>query len=236
MQRTITLVVLVISLALGACGDSTDPAAYFPTDTGLRWTYQIRRTTMDGTAEQLYFVENYGNRQLSPELDAHVQRTFEGNRYYYHRGRRGWTRVAVQGVAEEQVRITPEPWLLIPAEPILGSTWQQPTITRVLEKTGPPQVTLFRIQAQLPVTYKVAAVSDVVTVPAGRFARCLRIEGEGSLSTNVGNYIGTTSISLRSTDWYAPGVGLVKSELTESTSSDALNHGALTIELRDLRK
>ena len=73
-----------------------------------------------------------------------------------------------------------------------------------------------------------------VVVPAGRFDECLLVSGHGTTTADVGNYLGRTEIKVSTEDWFAPGVGLVKSIRTELTSSDALNFGRLSMELRAL--
>lgn len=73
-------------------------------------------------------------------------------------------------------------------------------------------------------------------VPPGRFDECFLVSGHGTTTTDVGNYIGRAEIEISTEDWFAPGVGLVKSIRTERTSLDALNFGRLSMELRALEK
>jgi hypothetical protein len=231
----IGLVLLLLS-GLCACTAGSDDTHYFPTEPGWRWTYRMQRTTMDGSSSQLYYVEGRGAAAIGTTVPSFEQRTFDGNRYYYQRTPHGLVRVAVQGVADPAPRFAESPWQVFPAELRPGVEWRQPTQTKVLEKTGPPQITLFRVNTAIPVTYRVETFDDVVEVPAGRFSNCMRIDGHGSLTTNIGNYVGITTVDITVRDWYAPGVGLVKSDLVETTTSAALNRGSLRLELSELRQ
>jgi hypothetical protein len=53
---------------------------------------------------------------------------------------------------------------------------------------------------------------------------------------DVGNYIGRTTIEVRTTDWFAPAVGLVLSERVERTGASALDFGRVTLTLDRWRR
>ena len=115
----------------------------------------------------------------------------------------------------------------------IDTSWEQSTMTHLLKKTGPPQKTEFKIIAKVPLEVKIESLTDEVNVPAGQFKGCLRITMEGSTMKNAGNYVGLTLVNVRQTNWYAPGIGLVKMERTETTRSDALDKGSLLVELTE---
>ncbi len=235
-KRILLSVLLIALAACGTGGDEMDD--YFPTESGKRWTYRLTRTTMDGTRVQPYYVEHRGPVLLAGRADLVLeQRTFDGNRYFFARDpARGWLRIGAQIATDEAPRWAAEPWLVLPASLDVGRSWQQMTPVRVLEKTGPPQETLFRVQVSLPVEYRIAARDDRVEVPAGSFHGCLRIEGRGSISTHLGNYLGLGSVTVESTAWFAPGVGLIKQRLVERTNRPALDHGEMHLELTQLNR
>ncbi|HAZ60546.1 MAG TPA: hypothetical protein DCY89_03115 [Gammaproteobacteria bacterium] len=229
----------VVLLSLAACGPGGDEVdRYFPTESGLRWTYRLTRTTMDGSQVRPYYVEHRGPVLVAGRADSVLeQRTFDGNRYFFARDpTRGWLRLGAQSATDEAPRWAVEPWLVLPASLDVGRSWQQLTPVRVLEKTGPPQETLFRVQVSLPVEYRLAARDERVEVPAGSFSGCLRIEGRGSISTHLGNYLGLGSVTVESTAWFAPGVGLVKQRLVERTNRPALDRGEMQLELTRLNR
>lgn len=227
-------ILALLAPLLVACGDADGlPDNYFPTEPGMRWAYHLTRTTMDGTRVQPYYVEHRGPALIRGWTEPlEERRTFDGNRYFYQRTPAdGWMRMAVQSAADADPRPLAEPWRVLPARIAVGEVWRQTTPVRVLERTGPPQETLFRVQASLPANYRIVAIDDRVEVPAGVFTRCLRIEGKGSISMHLGNYLGLGSVELHSIEWYAPGVGLVRQSLRERTNRQALDRGEMLLEL-----
>ena len=104
-------------------------------------------------------------------------------------------------------------------------------MTRIPKKTEPPQKTEFQIVAEVPVTSRVEATDDTINVPAGLFHGCVRIRMQGYAYKNAGNYIGVNIVSVNETSWYAPGIGLIKMVREETTESQALDKGKMTIEL-----
>jgi hypothetical protein len=86
---------------------------------------------------------------------------------------------------------------------------------------------------RVPVTvrYAVAATNETVTVPAGTFTNCVRINGHGSAITRVNMGQNFGHIDVVHTDWYAPGVGLIRSERKETSDSAYLKPGSAVQEL-----
>ena len=123
---------------------------------------------------------------------------------------------------------------LLPADVSLGATWRQSEHTQVLENTGSPWETLFRIVEPVSIDYVVESNEASVRVPAGEFNNCIKVRGSGKTNVDVGNYIGRTLISIEVENWYAKGVGLIKSIRKEITTSEALDYGELRYELEDL--
>ena len=83
----------------------------------------------------------------------------------------------------------------------------------------------------MPLDLSIESLDDTITVPAGQFSKCMRIKMTGSAYKNAGNYVGLTLVNVEQTNWYSPGVGLVKLERLETTQSAALDKGTLSIEL-----
>lgn len=220
-------------LALTACSGAR--VSYYPLDPGLWWHYRITRTTMDGTAVQTHIVRNLHARTVQG-AEMVPRETPDGVEVLYQANERGVFRTGVRAIDSDTDHVDAVPRLVLPANPVPGTTWRATTRTAVLEKTGPPQETLYRILVEMPMQYVVENADDVVDVPAGRYERCLRVRGRASTNASVGNYIGTTTVTIESLDWFAPGVGLVRSERVESTSNQALDAGRYAMELVAFRR
>ena len=89
------------------------------------------------------------------------------------------------------------------------------------------------LQMGMPVmlTYRISSQNESVTVPAGRFEHCIKVTGAGSTTVPVDRATAKAPVTVEHADWYAPGVGLVKSVRREHSESVFLQDGEFTLEL-----
>lgn len=233
-RRCLCLLIGLGWLPLGGC-DRDQAAEYLPLEPWVWWHYRIERTTMDGTRLQKFFLRNLPARDVDGRSVV-VRQSMDGAELLLSLTSEGVARIGVRRPEEDAPRLDPSPRLVLPSSLEVGRQWRALTRTTVLEKTGPPQETLYRIAIELPMDYVIESLEDTVSVPAGRFAGCVRVRGRAATNAAVGNYIGTADIRVESTDWYAPGVGLVKSERKETTSSPALDAGRYVMELVEIKR
>lgn len=219
--------VLLLALLAG-CGAQNEE--YFPLAPGMRWDYAVTRATMDGVRHQRHRVVNLRAVRLD-RLLAVPRLSGAGHIRYYARGAGGVVHLATRLRGDVDPTRHHPPRTVLPPVPVPGTRWHAPTRTVALERTGPPQRTLYRLQIEVPMDYVVAEDGAIVHVPAGRFERCLRVDGRGSARTDARNYVGLTEVEVVTRDWYAPGVGLVRAERHERTASAALSAGSLLLEL-----
>jgi hypothetical protein len=205
-------------------------STYFPLEEGLKWRYQVTKTTRDGVRQQKYIYISLDDRIVEGQTVS-VRKSVDGSLFYYRETEAGILYVGKEiqsGVARKFLR--DEHYILrYPLQ--LRKQWQDTTTTKLLVKTGPPQKTVFRIDAKIPLKVLIDTLDETIVVPAGIFHHCIKISKQGSEFKDAGNYIGRTIIRVKETSWYAPGVGLVKSIREETTESQALDKGQLIIEL-----
>lgn len=211
-------------------GCSKNEISYFPLNKGFKWQYDVALINRDGLSNQKYILNNLGKSKLNGE-EVYLRRSLDDSLLYYTVSDEG---IFYKGNINSQ-NINPEfkenYQLVIPGELSVGVKWEESTTTKLLQKTGPPQKTVFKIIARVPLDVKIESLSETVIVPAGRFENCLKISMEGFVFKDAGNYIGLTMISVEQTNWYAPGIGLVKMERLETTERKALDKGTLLVEL-----
>jgi hypothetical protein len=115
-----------------------------------------------------------------------------------------------------------------------GSRWRAPASTVLLTRR-------FLYSKALPLTigidldYAVEAAGDTVRVAAGRFTNCLRIGASGHTTVTTAGDQSTLDVSVELTEWYAPGVGLVKSVRSERAGEERAGNSRLSSELEYFR-
>lgn len=222
------LFVLAGTVLLAACTRSTPD--YFPLQPGRYWQYHIHKETMKYPEDLKLTVRGLPPAQFEGRM---VERRIVNDRFiqFFARETRGIVRVAT-ALPEAAAAVPdspPEPVLMLPLE--AGREWTQQSTTRVLEVVVDPFRTHVNIREPVLMTYRIAALNATVTVPAGRYTGCVQVK-----STGMGHYKGWSAIlpadiSVEQDDWYAPGVGLVKSHRIERTTSIVVPRGEYLQEL-----
>lgn len=224
------LCLLLVLLLLTACGKGTGDGAYFPLTPGSQWQYRVERTTMDGTRQLRHALSAVGPAANEP-ADLRARVTLDGQRYVYRTNDDGTYRIAVERRHGPRSVDDGTQQMVMPRQPTLDQQWSGRSATAVLESSAAPWETLFRVQVPIEMRFRVTDLDAEVSTPAGDFARCLVIEGQGQADSDLGNGVGPTHIDVSTREWYAPGVGLVRMERHESSSAKALSAGALVMEL-----
>jgi uncharacterized protein DUF3108 len=230
MTREIYFV--VVSLLLFCVSCSKNENSYFPLSKGYKWQYDVTLITRDGLSKQKYILNNLGEGQLEGK-PVYLRQSLDDTILYYSVSDEGiyyLGNIDSQSIEHEFIE---DIQLVIPKPLTVGTEWEQTTITKLLKKTGPPQKTVFEIFAKVPLEVKVESLTETVTVAAGNFQNCMKITMSGFEFKNAGNYIGLTMVSVEQTNWYAPGVGLIKMERIETTQRKALDKGSLSLELAE---
>ena len=227
-KRFIPVSILLICILAGCDRDKRD--FYFPLAEGQYWRYVMSYKTMDGTFKGIYAAENLKQTRKNEEL-LYVRKLLDGSLNYFRITAEGIVLVAREKTVNLKTEYTEEGHYIFHFPLQVGTEWHDSTISKALIKTGPPQKTEFHIVAEIPVMASIASMTDTVRVPAGTFEKCMRVNIVGDAFTNAGNYVGLTVVKINETNWYAPGVGLVKSVRHESTKSKALDQGEILLEL-----
>lgn len=226
------LFLMLLCLLCVSC--TSDENSYFPLNKAYKWQYNVTLSTKDGLLNQKYILNNLGEGELDGE-SVYLRQLLNGTRLYYSVSEEG---IYYLGNLDSQ-DITPEFYedkqLVLPDLLVVGAGWEQTTITKLLKKTGPSQKTVLEVIVEIPLEVNVESLGETVVVAAGRFEKCLKITMSGSIFKNAGDYIGLTLINVEQTNWYAPGVGLVKMERLETTQRKVLDKGSLLIELAEFQ-
>ena len=212
-----------------AAGDS-----YFPLRPGWQWEYALHITTADGASRARYFLTNLQPYRIGGTVTM-PRRTPAGETYFYVEDAGGVQRVA-ELMAGQALKTYAAPQTVLQYPPAAGARWQAKTRTAVLQVISHTEGKLFRVEAPLMLNYVVDSTDDTVTVPAGRFVHCLRVQAQGKTIADLRRHLGVIEVRVSSTQWYAPGVGLVKAERREVAPFSTLPAGEYDMELAALRR
>lgn len=223
-----TLSVIAACLVVFAC--ASDDQAYYPLTSGYWWYYAVTQTILGDAQEHRYIVKNLGPGSLSGE--AVVARASQhGATDYLRRQGTLIERIARRG-ADGTLRSDDPPHVVLPRDRAVGATWRVESSLALIEsRTFASQDRVIMRRKSVTLQKTISAVDDTVTEPRGTFAHCLRIDGKGvtSIVTDRGNT--QAVVTVRTREWFAPGIGLVKIERTERSDSPFLKDGEQTYEL-----
>lgn len=187
----------------GACAEPEPSRTdYFPTHPGYQWEYDISRKTpiLLEPVLQKSIVLN-----LKAETRAGVRRY---PKRYANGGKRFFTKSAT-GVWHDGTGENGRAQLIAyPPEP--GTEWSAPSRLYLFDLPKKLDEGRKLISRDLTLDYAIASRDETVEVPAGRFSDCLRIDAVGFLDLPRRLMLGIKIIKVKQTEWYAPGVGLIK--------------------------
>lgn len=218
---------ILATLTTVACNENVPD--YFPLKKGQSWTYEIVMEGVRGHEVQKSFVTNLGSLNLDGQVLS-ARLLHNGQTHYYKNKADGLARVATKKPEDELY------WEAAPSYlfhyPLVPSTgWHQE------EKTFLLQLRLFNadVNAKIPMLmyYRIESMDETVKVPAGVFTDCMKVTGRGKTSIRGRFSEGFIELTVETLDYFAPGVGLVKSERLETSSHPRLEGGEYVKELQD---
>lgn len=227
MRKAIMLFAACVLLA--ACSDKPQPN-YFPLNEGYRWQYRINESNPLVNRRLPLSMENLGSR-MRDGVRYWLRRSSEGNEY--------WLRIDGEGVQRSGSRswlgglpALEEAQTVLPSSLTIGAEWNAQTRPYILERAIPFRERFTQDDSKnIELRMRLASDDEVVEVPAGRFEHCLRVEGQGRLFVLADARIGASEVPITHTEWYAPGVGLVKLVRIEALKTEQIVGGEVTLEL-----
>ena len=254
------LLLILASLGLASCQPQTEPSDYFPLRSGLQWEYAVwhqptkpdSSDASDGPTFRssdtpalhqpilpaVFRIETLGSTDVAalsaqPSQQAWIRRTSLGTDYYLQPREDGIYRVAKRTLVELTPRIDARPRLVMPL-PVQEQTsriWSSISMPYLLQSVINPEG-MKADTLSFPMTYRIVSLNETVEVPAGRFERCLLIEGQTELTLYADPLKGDLTIPITTREWYAAGVGLIKLERDEPIHTEIFVGGKLTMALQ----
>lgn len=208
--------------------------SYFPLAAGWEYGYRTELHT-EGTAPEVlrWTATNLPPRTLGG-IAATPQLHQDGRILFYAADAEGVRLVGFEKRGEDAVADAPGQYVLkYPLK--AGTTWRAPGRTALLTER-------FLYSKALPINigidldYTVEKTDDNVRVPAGHFFDCVKVTASGQTTVNTGDNQRTLNVIVEVTEWYAPGVGLVKSTRTEKAGEERAGNARMVSELEYAKK
>jgi hypothetical protein len=217
---------------LAGCGAKAPGADLFPLESGHRWTYELRTEWEDQRVErETRMFENLGGDDSLFDGKAFLRRSDAGMDYWLRADDTGVFRVASRSLVQAEPERDEARRYVLKAPLAAGTSWSAPTVPYLLQRRQgfPPEVR--HSAPPVPMNYVIEALAEKVETRAGRFEGCLRVQGKAALKLFADPVAGWKDLPLLTTEWYCPGVGLVKLQREEHPESPMLLGGTVTMEL-----
>ena len=218
-------------LVLAACSGAPD-TPYFPLAAGQRWTYELHEANPLGEKTETFEITSAGPRERDGET-YWLRRNSLGTEYWLKLVDGNIVRSALRTTVELEPRNDAVPRTVLPVAPKLGDSWEQPSQPFILERAVPfRERFLHHDSVRFTLAMKVTAVDEEVTVPAGTFKHCIKAEGDALIHVLADPRLGGSEVVIRHTEWYAPGIGLIKLERSEPLETTQIVGGEVTMALQ----
>lgn len=226
-RKLVALALVTAAAVFGVRAESGPARNLFPTTPGLWWYYATDTKVLDEHRNQRLFIANVAfdghtllqRRQGVWDHLYAIGSTAVEHRAYLNRESGG------REVREAEA-------VLLPIPAAQGATWAFKSRLRLIETYA------FSIEERLTSRYvpvemeaRIEANDDTVAVPAGRYAHCVRVNAIGKTQVPVDQGRRKVEVAVTQTEWYAPGVGLVKTRRVERANSPFLKDGEYLQEL-----
>ena len=217
------LTLVSICATLTACSSSDQDL--FPLQSGVWRYYETTTHILDDIKSQRIIAgiaerSNTDNGQIfilrqAPNKDAYLQ-VMEDSIY----------RVATRDRHLLTENWEETPTKILPRSPQVGEQWTvQSELALIESRTFARQDKLRNRTIPLALSVEVISTAESITVPAGTFENCVLLKSEGVVNVKTDRGNANADVIVLRQDWYAPGVGLVRSERQEQSESPFLKPG-----------
>jgi hypothetical protein len=223
------IAVFIFCAVLAACGRGKNEL--LPLGTSRSMHYRLSINVMGETELREFTIRDRGTVRYQG-MDVGVVELPNGGRDYLVRDPSGVRRVGTVRGFDSSLRLDDDQHYLIKLPPTPGTSWPLTSQVSLAESIFYLAGEHIRErEVQVPMIYSIAANDESITVPAGTYKHCVKITATGSAIVRVKMGENFGHIDVAHADWYAPGVGLVKSERRETSDSPYLRPGSYLQEL-----
>lgn len=212
---------LPVLIGLSGCGQPDD--SYLPLNSERTLTYAVTQTRSGETQQHKQLSRIAGPVEIAGQR-VYREFTASGAQRLLQRRATGTFELGYYQPDNTVMHDTPR--LLLPQPLTTDSRWQAPVTTELLEwRKHSLEKSGRRYHKTLAASFHCETLDDRVRTPAGTFSNVARIRAVARKTIDYGSLQEQAVIHVELTRWYAPGVGLIKSQRREYAESRELNPG-----------
>ena len=216
-----------------------DDFDYFPLNNGKIWNYNVtinpgvedkviyKKTNFTLNKQNLKIIETNEEKQVYPIIRE------DNSIYYYSKNEDGIVREGMQHKNNYPILFEDEKKYVLKFPIEIGTNWESISKTFLILRRY--AYFDYRATTNFNIKYEITSLNQTVSVPAGKFKDCIKITGTGETTFIGDREIGTIDISIKTDEWYAPNVGLIKSVRLVKTNSDLFGTSKMTQVLDDYK-
>lgn len=223
---------LALAFCLSACDKKAGTDSFFPLNEGRSWDYRVTRKLSDDSDPQIDRLNFTARGQQTLDSGPAMRRHSDnGVDYWLRSDDSGIYRVASKNPLENDPKADNPPRYVLRKPFVIGTQWEASTVAYVLQRRNEVPKEIRYTQKPVMMTYRIDALGEKIETPAGKFDGCIRVAGEAKIKLYVDAQFAWRDIPLFSTEWYCPGVGLVRMERVETSPSKFMIGGSMSLEL-----
>ncbi len=211
-------------------GCSENNNSYFPLGKIKSWSYKIE-IEPEVEKKTIYKKTNLSLGKTKLEIDGKKESLYpflreDGSIFFYKLKKDGIFRSGFAFAKDKNVNIEKQERMVLPSPIKIGQKWSVDSKTFLILKRYPYYD--YRATTNFLIDYEIISTNEIISTPTGKFRNCILIRGTGNTKFIGDSEIGSIAINILSEEWYAKGVGLIKSVRVEKTDSDLFGTTKMT--------
>ncbi len=225
---------LLFFLIIG-CSESNN--SYFPLEKKKKWSYKVE-IQPEIEKKTVYKKVNLSLGKKNIEVEGKKNTFFpllreDGSIFYYEKDKKGIYRKGFSFIKDKSINFPKDKRIVLPLPLDVGKKWEVESKTYLILKRYPYYD--YRATTNFQINYEIIRNNATITTTLGKFKNCLLVEGKGETKFIGDSEIGAIKIKITSKEWYAKGIGLIKSERIEETDSDLFGTTKMIQTLEDYK-
>lgn len=216
---------------LAACNPAADKS-FYPLTEGRSWTYRVTKNLAEASEPDIHSMTfTMKGKQTLESGPAERRHSDEGGDYFLRSDEQGIYRVGSRNALDVEPKADNPPRFVLKEPYVVGTQWQASTVPYLLQRRNEVPKELRYTTRPIMMVYAIVALDQKVDTPAGQFEGCIKVLGEAKIRLYVDTAFNWREVPLFTSEWYCPGVGLVRMERLETSPSKFMRGGSIAMDL-----